>query len=353
MSSSGVVAAMRPTSFTNSGLADDELIGRRHADRREVAQPVETRAVSAASSASVSRWFNASGLRRATASSDAFDSDVSIASTAPALASARAGRVAGERHHLHDVRAVLAPQPDGALVGLHVVLAIGQRQTVGTDPRHLRSWSRAGSLRPTRLKKANADGDVGTGQRRRTGRDAVEIPDKLRQFISAVQAIDACQQRLERLKTPRLDRRGVHARGVVVARLANVARGPYRARRLEDAPKDGEVLILHLLHPAVAQAIGRQRRLLDPAAAGELVEVGARLGVTVERLCFDAHSASVLRLAEHRGQRQRNEQERDEMTTHQSPILPRGRLPRGDRWRGLHGRNGGSVRPRRTCVVAP
>ena len=59
--------------------------------------------------------------------------------------------------------------------------------------------------------------------------------------------------------------------------------------RLELRRREEDAAVQHLVEePAVARAIRGDRVLLEPAAAGELVEVGARVGGAVERARLEA-----------------------------------------------------------------
>src|SRR5207253_348764 len=82
---------------------------------------------------------------------------------------------------------------------------------------------------------------------------------------------------------------------------------------------DGDVAILDLLNTTVAPAIWRQWIAADPAATGELVEIGARVGIAIER--FDLDTRPNLRVANRDGHRQRYEQERDELFPHQAAFF--------------------------------
>ena len=183
----------------------------------------------------------------------------------------RLRRRAGQREDSSDVREVFGAQLDGAVVGLEVVVAIGQGEA---------GLIHGGDL----LRGVGAIGPRAEAEQHRHA-VAMKVRDEHRQVVRVQQLLDRGEVRGDRVEAGRFDLRLVHARGVVVRGLLPIAFG---TRRFEDAAQDREVPLLQLGEASVRPPIGRHRVSCDPAAAGELVEVGARIGLAVERVQLDA-----------------------------------------------------------------
>jgi hypothetical protein len=108
--------------------------------------------------------------------------------------------------------------------------------------------------------------------------------EKRRQLLARDRR-DARELRRERRDALRLNRRLVHARGVVVARLGAIGGA---AGRFEDAPQHGEVAILQFLDAAKRSLVGLQWMAGHPPTAGELIKVGAGIGAAIQRPELDA-----------------------------------------------------------------
>jgi hypothetical protein len=99
------------------------------------------------------------------------------------------------------------------------------------------------------------------------------------QVLPVTDGGDGIERGLERLEAGRVDRRGVHEAGVVVADLSEVgARGGVGFRGLLDQLGNAAVGEVEQLNErAVGAAVGGDLRLLEPGAVGVLEEVVARL----------------------------------------------------------------------------
>ncbi len=173
---------------------------------------------------------------------------------------------------------VLVRISDALLIGLGVVVAIGQAQAArggeGDDPRRVREVL----IRAETEEEAAALGgqmhaaEVG-GERRLRG----EIPDLL-------------EFRLQGCAARAIDGRGVHARAVVVAdlRFGSGARGRRRARRLEQASEELVVLVGEFSVNAPSGLVRGNGIVLHPSAADVLIEVDARIGGPVHRRNIEA-----------------------------------------------------------------
>ena len=99
---------------------------------------------------------------------------------------------------------------------------------------------------------------------------------------------DAGHRRVDRLRSERVDRQGVHARFVVRADLEDIRRRPCRSgvngfhRRLDDVAHDELVLVLHLVERTPRRVRRRNRAAFEPASVRERVEIAARRAGRVE-----------------------------------------------------------------------
>jgi hypothetical protein len=201
---------------------------------------------------------------------------------------------------------VLHPQIVGLRIVLEVVVTVGQAEAALIGNRHLDRRVLEVGLRAEGVERVDADG--------------VELGDERRELVDAGQRGDLLQQRIERTESLSVNRRFVEARSIVVAdllRLGVAARGCGVENRVERFV----VALLQLLEASPAGAIRRHRVLRNPAATGELVEVGARVGAAVERVELESRRGgggrgrsrwllrgdARLRDGQYPGERQRNE----------------------------------------------
>jgi hypothetical protein len=96
--------------------------------------------------------------------------------------------------------------------------------------------------------------------------------------ISPIAAMRS-SSRPKRRQAFRVDGVRVHARRVVIARLPQIAG---RARAFEDAPEDDVVSIADFVRAGVVAPVRGQRVRVDPAPAGEAIEVHAGIGAAIE-----------------------------------------------------------------------
>src|SRR5262249_12847588 len=173
--------------------------------------------------------------------------------------------VSSELEHAADVLDVLLADLVGRLVGLRVVVAVGQPQTALCGSRD--DFGRVfavllGAELEERIDAAKLlAGDLGLERRERLDR---------------IDAIDFGPQRLD---AGGLDRRLVHAGAVEIAELPSVraGRGPLVRRGvLEDRAQRLAVALLDLIERPPRGVLRRYGVLLQPAADRVLVEVCAR-----------------------------------------------------------------------------
>src|SRR6266516_155534 len=119
-------------------------------------------------------------------------------------------------------------------------------------------------------------------ERRRA--DGVEVGDENRQVVGVDERVDGGEIVAERREPLRFDGRVVHAGGVVVGGLLPIRFSRVRWRGFKNAAEEEKVALLHFLEAADRAAVGGDRVLRDPAAAGVLIEVLARIGRLVERV---------------------------------------------------------------------
>ena len=176
----------------------------------------------------------------------------------------RRGRVPGKLQHLRDVRDVFRPEPLRLLVGLRVVVAVGQTQAA-LERRH-------DDLARVLAVLLRADLEEGADS------PLLEARDLLLERSLVVNRGDPVELSLERRDPGRLDRGLIHAAPVEVGELSLL--GPRRRRRpggelLQGLVQDLAVPLVQLVERAPARVIGRHRVLLQPPAVGVLVEVAA------------------------------------------------------------------------------
>jgi hypothetical protein len=132
--------------------------------------------------------------------------------------------------------------------------------------------------------------DVGSEPEEDVHADAVQVRDERRQICGSGPC-DPGELGVEGHEPPGLDCRLVHAGRVVVAGLDAVDVAG-RCRALEDAAERLEVALLELGEPTPALPVGRHGIGRHPAAARELVEVGAGAGVPIQIRQLEARGAA-------------------------------------------------------------
>ena len=209
------------------------------------------------------------------------------------------------------MRRKLAPDLHGSRIGFQIVVTIRKAQAaliqVGDRLRGI--------------------AEVGLRVEPEEGRhaDRVEIGDENRQVVGVDQRIDGREIVGERHESLRLNRRFVHAGGVIVGGAFSIRLTGIGRRRFEDAAQDQKVALLDFRETADRTAIRGSRILRDPAAAGVLVEVDAGIGRFVERVQF--HGARrrrrprALCSSKHNRQRNGDERQSDELAAHGFPSL--------------------------------
>ena len=119
------------------------------------------------------------------------------------------------------------------------------------------------------------------------------------QVANALDIRDARQLRLDRLRSCRVNRGGVHAAGVIVANLLFVgSRGGFGfGGVLENLAKIFLVLIREPREAAIGRVFRRNRVGLHPPAHGELIEVVAGFASFVEIGGFESPRSGLIRRA--------------------------------------------------------
>jgi ferrochelatase len=136
---------------------------------------------------------------------------------------------------------------------------------------------------------------------------------------------DAVEFRFERRGASLFDGGGIHAGGVGVADLLihRAAAGPLGSRVLQYSEQHFFVAIAHLREAGEARPVGRQRIAGDPATAGVLIEIDARVGRLVHgRRVQAARRDRPIRRQGKQGyaQKRQNKQEFHD-DSHEKPIL--------------------------------
>ena len=169
------------------------------------------------------------------------------------------------------MRDVLLPQLLRLRIVSEVVVALGQTHAAPVGNRHLER-----SVFEVRF-RSEAEKDVDANR--------MELRDDRRELAGRRHGADFLQQRIERRDPFRVDRLLVHARRVVVADLLRLGIASARGGgALQNGFERLVVAILQLVEPPPARTIGGNRVVRDPAAAGELEEVGARIGAPIQRV---------------------------------------------------------------------
>ena len=212
-------------------------------------------------------------------------------------------RPAHEAHHLRDVLLVLPADRLHLLVVLQVVIAVGKSQAalVGR-PDHL-----------LRVLEVLLRDDAEEGRRPAV----VEPSHQLGEGSRVARLVHLVEHLVERLQRGGLRLVLVHASCVEVADLLGVRVGRVRlAARvgLHDLPEDRLVVLEDAgERPAPGRAIARDGVVLQPVAAGELVEVLAGIDRRIHRRLVDAHAderRNRFASARLRGQRRRRARDR-------------------------------------------
>ena len=119
---------------------------------------------------------------------------------------------------------------------------------------------------------------------------ASSIAHERGQFVGVLQAGDALQRRFQRRKTLFLHQIGVHAGGKVVAVLLLKSAFGGAGCRVQLLPQQVAVALAQQREgPRPAHLIARNGVVLDPVAAGVLVEVRAGIGGLVDGGEIEAH----------------------------------------------------------------
>ena len=173
--------------------------------------------------------------------------------------------------HVLYVAEIFLFQLQRSRIGLQVIVAVGQAESALID---------VGDL-PGRIAQVGSRAEP----EEHVDADALQVRHERRQVIDPRERGDLRKICREAPLALRLDAGLVHARGVVIARLLphDVGR-----RRLENASQNCKILILELIETSPALPIGRHRIRRHPAAAGELVKVGAGIDAPIERQELDA-----------------------------------------------------------------
>ena len=196
-------------------------------------------------------------------------------------------RVSEQLEHPHQVVAIAIARLARLGVVLEVVVAVRQTEPALVDD----GDDRGGVLRV--LLGAETEQQTGPGvlpsqpQVDALGMQAGDLRD---QGLLRLDGGDPLQLGLQRVETPRLDSRLVHAGGVKVTDhpLHPATPGVRRRRFLENLPQDREVALLQLAAAPPGPPVGRDRVALHPRAAGVLVEIDAGIDAGVERRLVDA-----------------------------------------------------------------
>jgi len=110
-----------------------------------------------------------------------------------------------------------------------------------------------------------------------------EVTDERRELVRVVERGDAIERGLERVEAIFLDEPGIHAGGVEVAVLFLQRTFGGIRRGVELLPEVVAVALAQQREGAgPADLVGGNGIVLDPVAAGVLVEVGAGVGVLID-----------------------------------------------------------------------
>ena len=174
-------------------------------------------------------------------------------------------RFSRELEDLDHMSHILLALLDGFGIGAGVVIAL--RQTKAACP--IRGDER-GRVRVV-LRRAHAKESVNA--------DRLQVSDKLRQIRFVLEFGNAIQLWLKGTNSLLIDRCHVHACCVFVADLLFIGRavGGRLGRVLENAFELQTIPLFQLGEAAVGGLVGGKRILLEPVAAGELIEVVARI----------------------------------------------------------------------------
>jgi hypothetical protein len=185
-------------------------------------------------------------------------------------------RVAGQHEHLLHVLAVFGPDLLQLGIGLQIVIAVRQPESVLPEIEHV--------LRGVARVLMNLWG-VG-----RAHTNFIEMRNKCRDVPCAVQVMHTCQLGLQGFESERLQCRLVHEACIQVSNLALIRIGQVGRMRqaLDDATQFILCLIVHLRERVVAPFIGRYFGRVQPPAVHVAIEIVLRANVSIEILCLDA-----------------------------------------------------------------
>ena len=189
-----------------------------------------------------------------------------MSSTVFACAAASGRIVSEEREHFRDVLRVLRAELLGLVVGLRVVVAVGQTQTPLGGSRDHFARVLAVLLRAETEERADS-----------VGLQARQLHPQIGEVLNL---LDARQFRRERLRAGGFDRRFIHAARVEVADflLLRAGRGLLRGEPFQDLPHRHAVSLGQLGEGAPVRVLGRDRIPLQPASVRELVIILASPG---------------------------------------------------------------------------
>ena len=118
----------------------------------------------------------------------------------------------------------------------------------------------------------------------------VQLADEHRQLRFVLERSNAFQHRLQRGRPLGVDAGLVHAGVVIVADLLVVGRtaGIVGRGLIENIAQDQLIAFVQFVEPAPFRLVRRNGIVLDPVAAGVLVEIDARVGGLVHRIQVEA-----------------------------------------------------------------
>ena len=181
------------------------------------------------------------------------------------------GRQPREHQHLGDVLHVGGAQ--GLLVGggREIVVALRQAEAA------------LGEVRHDGIRVLQVGEDLGVEERR--GLQALDLAREHEQVVAVAGGVDLRQPGLDGSEPGALDRRLVHAGAVEVTDLLALGVAGRVLGGIFDQPLQelAVALVDHREGAHPLALVGRQLDLVEPAAAGEAIEVGARVGRPVER----------------------------------------------------------------------
>ncbi len=191
------------------------------------------------------------------------------------------GAIASQLEHVLHVLGIVFADFDRLRIGLQIVIAIGQRQTAGTQA----GDSAIGILGVGLGAESEQQGDAAALQASHLIGDAGGI----------FHGSDAIQLRFERSNTLVGDRRGIHAAGVKIANhLFQPSAILFGGGRLQNVGEfDSLVVILEFVETSVACAVSAGQWMTGvPVAARVLIEIGTWIDRRVHGSFIDTGSGS-------------------------------------------------------------